>query len=539
MALPSNFFSTQSVLVVDDIDTIRSAIKAMLQMLGCKEIAVASNGNRALELCEASKFDFILCDFNLGKGKDGYQLFEELKLRTLLKSNTVFIMVSAETTLQVIHGLVELQPDDYLLKPFSYKKLESRLIRALEKRKVLGGIYDAFAAQDYKKALLECAKASKINNIYMLIIMRLKGELLLNLKQPKLALELYDLILARRDLSWAKLGKAIAYYHLNDYNNATALLAELSELRETRIEALNWLASIYVQRKCYSQAKDVLIESVKLSPKNIPRQRALANISLLEGDWETALRCFKSMLDNTRFSVHEHIDHHFNYIHCLLDSAKSCNQLQQAKTISQIQPILKSAAQRFDKKLYEELEKLVSSRVMILKDELKAAMQSLNSCNAEVVLGCGRDSGLALANTWFEIGDHEKYNEIISSVTLPKESNNIQEMSDLLFVKKTYFERKDKITRLLSLNEQGIHLYRSALYPAATTIFLEAYQIMPNNIQLLLNLAQSVIKGWPTTEAFSQKKLIAKQCIRVFEAEQLSGVSKQRYDAIEKELKAI
>lgn len=369
--------------------------------------------------------------------------------------------------------------------------------------------------------------------------MRLKGEVLLNLKQPQLALDLYETILAHRDFSWAKLGKAIAYYHLADYTNSAILLNELCDLRETRIEALNWLSSIYAQRKCYSEAKDILVESVKLSPKNIPRQRALANISLLEGDWDIAQRCFKTVLDNTRFSVHEHIDHHFNYIHCLLDRAKSSNQLQQAKTFSQVQATLKSAAQRFDKALFHELEKVVCSRIMIMKGQLKAAIESLSSCNVEMIIDCGRDSGLALAKTWFEIGDHEKYDEIMALITLPEESNSIEAMSDLLLINKVNLEHKEKITKLLSLNEQGIKLYRSGLYPASTTVFLEAHEIMPNNAQLSLNLAQSITKGWPANEEFAKKKRIAKQCIKVVEAEQLHGVSKQRYAAIEKELKAI
>jgi len=539
MGLPSNFFSTQSVLVIDDIETIRSAIKGMLQMFGCVDISVAVNGNRALELCEHKKFDFILCDFNLGKGKDGYQLFEELKLRELLKSNTVFIMVSAETTLQVVHGLVELQPDDYLLKPFTYKKLETRLIRALEKRKVLGGIYDALAMRDYKKSLAECAKASKKSSKYMLPIMRFKGEVLLNLDQPKLALELYDLILSHRELSWAKLGKAIAYYHLADYANSETLLAELCGLKETRIEALNWLASIYLQRHSYSQAKDILNESVKLSPKNIPRQRALANISLLEGDSDTAIRSFKSVLNNTRFSVHEHIDHHFNYIHCLLDHAPKSNQLQQAKIFSQIQPILKNASQRFDKALCQELEKVVTSRILLIKEELKAAVKSLDSCDVDVILGCGPDSSLALANTWFDSGDHEKYTEIINAISFPEESNKIENMSGHQLVKTVCLAHEKEITKLLNLNEQGIKLYRNGLYSAATVVFIEAHEIMANNSQLALNLAQSALKGWPTTETFSKKKAIVKECIRVIEAVPLNGMSKQRYKVIEKQLKAI
>ncbi|WP_354623506.1 response regulator [Psychromonas sp. MME2] len=539
MALPSNFFATQSVLVVDDIDTIRNAVKGMLQMFGCRDVALASNGDRALELCELKAFDFILCDFNLGKGKDGYQLFEELKLRFLLKTNAVFILISAEMTQQVVHGLVELQPDDYLLKPFSYKTLETRLVRALEKRIALGGIYDALANKDYTKALSECAKASKESNKYTLMVTRLKGEVLLHLQHPQLALDLYDVILQHRDFSWARLGKAIAYYHLNDYSRAEKLLYALCDLNETRIEALNWLSSIYAQRQRFADAKKLLVESLKLSPKNISRQRALANIALLEGDNETAARCFKVILSNSHFSVHEHIVNSFNYIHCLLDQAKTGNELQQAKTFSQVQVILKNASQRFDKKQFCELEKIAAARMRIVKGALKEAYRLLNDCDIDVIVESGRDTVLALAKTWLELGEHRKHHEIMALISLPEESNNIEVMSYLLLINKSKKESNELIRKLLELNEKGINLYRNGLYPAATATFLDAHKIMPNNIQLSLNLAQSLVKGWPTNEPFSLKKNIAKQCVNVIEAAELDEVSMQRYRCFESALKAL
>lgn len=539
MALPSNFFSSQSVLVVDDIDTIRSAVKGMLQMLGCQDISIASNGERALELCEKCKYDFILCDFNLGKGKDGYQLFEELKLRHLMKPNTVFIMVSAEMALQVVHGLVELQPDDYLLKPFSYKKLEMRLVRALEKRKALGAIYDSLALKDYKKALQECTNAGEKDNKYHLSIMRIKGEILLLLQQPKDAFELYESILVFRDFSWARLGKAIAYYHLQDYINAEDILNALCELPETRIEALNWLSSIYALREDYALAKQALVESVKLSPKNIPRQRALANLSLLEGDWEIALRCLKTILDNTRFSVHEHIHHYFNYIHCQLDKIKTGGELQQAKAFSQIQALLNRAAHGFDKQDFKALEKIVVARIMAIKGQLKSAVQALSDCDLNVIINCGRDSLLALAKAWFELGDYEKYDEIVALITPAKNDNSIEVISDHLLINQVKKERKSKITKLLKLNKQGIELYKNGLYPASSSVFLEADKIMPNYVPLVLNLALSIIKGWPVTEPFSKRARVAKHCVNVIEASQLDERSITRYHAIERQLKAM
>jgi CheY-like chemotaxis protein len=540
MALPGNFFSSQSFLVVDDIDTIRSAVKGMLQMLGCKTVSIANNGERALELCEITKFDFILCDFNLGKGKDGYQFFEELKLRELMKPSTVFILISAETALQVVHGLVELQPDDYLLKPFSYKTLEVRLVRALEKRKVFGRIYDCLAVKDYTKALTECGKALKENQKYSSLVLRLRGEVLLNLKQPEAAFALYESVLQHRDFSWAKLGKAISYYHLHKYNHSAEILKDLCELPETRIEALNWLSSIYAKRECYSQAKDILVESVKLSPKNIPRQRALANLSMLEGDWDIAQRCFKTVLDNTRFSVHEHISHHFNYIHCLLDRAKdNNNELQQAKMFSQSSAILKSAAQRFNKECFIELEKIVVARIMIMKKQLKKAAESLHECNTTVVIGCGRDSGLVLAKAWFELGDYEKNDEVVALLDIPVDDNSIEVMSDLLLLQTVQQANKDKVAKLLALNDQGIKLFKSGLYPASSSIFLEAHDIMPNNVQLALNLGQSLLKGWPASEPFAKKKRLAKHCVIVIEANKLDELSTKRFGVIAQPLKDI
>ena len=537
MALPTNFFSTQSVLIIDDIDTIRTAVKGMLQMLGCKSIAVANNGERALELCETPKFDFILCDFNLGKGKDGYQLFEELKLRELLKPNAVFILISAETGVQIVHGIVELQPDDYLLKPFSYKKLETRLIRALEKRKVLGPIYDALILHNYKEALKQCGIVSKKHSNYGLAVMRLKGEVLLKLQQHDLALALYDSILTMRDFSWARLGRAISYYHLKKYSKSAELLNELVELRETRIEALNWLASIYAQRDCLKEAKETLIDAVKLSPKNIPRQRALANLAVLDEDWDVALRSFKTVLENTRFSFHENIKHHFNYIHCLIDKAQTENELLQAKGFSQVQAILKSASVRFDKIVFAELEKIVVARIAIVKGFLKDANKNLQPCDVDVVLQCGEDSTMQLAKAWFELGYYERYLELMELIPEREANDSIESMSSVFCINKLNEVNKTKISKLSDLNKQALTLYQSGLYPASTSLFLEASLLIPNNLNVSLNLAQSINKGWPANEAFSLKKRTVKQCIDVIESSELDKTSKERYQSFENALK--
>jgi len=539
MILPNNFFATQSVLVVDDIDTIRSAVKGMLQMLGCKDISTATNGERALEVCLHHQFDIILCDFNLGKGKDGYQLFEELKLRKLLKNNTLFILISAETAIQIIHGIVELQPDDYLLKPFSYKKLESRLIKALEKRKVLGVIYDAVLASDYEGSLDACATVVRFHPTFSLAVMRLKAEVFIKLERFDQALSLYEKALQTREFSWARLGKAICFYHLNELPKAIFILRQLTEVLETRVEALNWLANIYIKQNRLELVEETLLESVKISPKNIPRQRALANFSELNGDWDIALRCFKTVLSNTRFSIHENIEHHFNYIHCILDKAQTESELQRAKLFSQAQAILKNASKRFDSAIFAELEKVAISRIAVLRDVLSEANAALLNCDQEVVIKCGKSSTLQLAKAWFELGDYEHYEVLMGQLPSNAADESIENVSEILRIKKARKANEARIAKLLELNQQGLALYKSGLFQASTAIFLEAFRLVPNNFQLALNLGQSISKGWPTNETHLLKRITIKRCINIIESNphSLEKQVKARYDSFRLTLK--
>jgi len=539
MALPNNFFATQSVLVVDDIDTVRTAVKGMLQMLGCTNIVTANNGERALAICEQQEFDFILCDFNLGKGKDGHQLLEELKLRRLIKTSTLFIILSAETAIQSLHGIFELQPDDYLLKPFSYKKLKARLTKVLERREILGSIFDAVNVNDYQGALAACNTVVKLHPNYAFPVMRIKGEIFIQLGRYREASKVYSIVLANRDLSWAKLGKAISYYHLDKLSKALIIFKQLTQTLETKVEALNWLAKIFLKKDRLQLVEKILVESVKISPKNIPRQRALGNLSAMNNDWDMAQRCFKTILASTQFSIHDNIDHHFNYVHCLLDKAQSESQLQRAKLFLEVQIVLKNAKNKFEQSVFIELEKVASTRIAILRDELLDANLALADCNQEVVITSGKSNILHLAKTWFELGNYERYQTLMKLIFQKANNDSIETVSEMLLIEKVRNEINAKITKLLELNQQGLTLYKSGLYPASTAMFLQAFKLIPNNLPLSLNLAQSISKGWPANETYSLKKSIINHCVNIIESQTipLEGHMRARYESFQNNLK--
>src|SRR5690625_7108615 len=90
-------YSKLKVLIVDDFDNFRMAVSKMLQEYGARDVDTVSNGRQALQLCSENRYDLILCDYNLGTGKNGQQVLEELRHRRLLPPQCLFVRSEEHT----------------------------------------------------------------------------------------------------------------------------------------------------------------------------------------------------------------------------------------------------------------------------------------------------------------------------------------------------------------------------------------------------------------------------------------------------------
>ena len=70
MAFKIGILENKTYLVVDDFGDMRSMIKNMLIACGVKQVSLAINGAQAIECLAENRFDVVLCDYNLGPGKD-------------------------------------------------------------------------------------------------------------------------------------------------------------------------------------------------------------------------------------------------------------------------------------------------------------------------------------------------------------------------------------------------------------------------------------------------------------------------------------
>jgi class 3 adenylate cyclase len=122
---------TISILVADDVENNRVALKMRLSLIGYDDITEAENGREALEKLVAGEFDLLLLDIMMPE-MDGYAVLSEMKSDTRLRDIPV-IMISALDDISSVVRCIELGAADYLTKPFNPTLLKARIDNYAEK----------------------------------------------------------------------------------------------------------------------------------------------------------------------------------------------------------------------------------------------------------------------------------------------------------------------------------------------------------------------------------------------------------------------
>ena len=118
---------TQTILVIEDEESIMRTVKIFLQQAGFRVLS-AADGSQGIEMHTREHPDLVLLDIMLPK-VDGREVMREIRSW----SNTPIVMMTAlRAESEKIEGL-DHGADDYITKPFSPRELVSR-VRAVLRR---------------------------------------------------------------------------------------------------------------------------------------------------------------------------------------------------------------------------------------------------------------------------------------------------------------------------------------------------------------------------------------------------------------------
>lgn len=495
-----NRYNKKSFLIVDDFSEFRLSLKQMLIGIGAHHIDMVGNGEEAIEAYCETQHDILLIDFNLGEGINGLQVLEELSNRQSLRKDTIVVLITAETASNVVMGMLEHRPDEYLAKPFTKSTLKSRIDRSFVRKEALRPILQTLNSRNFKKAIALCDVLIKDKNKYSIDCYKIKAESLCLLGLPVHAKKIYQQVLQSREINWAQIGLAQTELMGANYTNCTKLCDQIIAKNQLTVEAYDLKAEALYHQGEKQAAYEVITQAIEISPNTAHRQRTFGLLSLCFGKYETAARAFRKTLQLTADSVNRREADtlyllralHLHSLHGTGPNARRATQ--------ELQRLAKQAPNAFLGN--QQFELAVDVHV------LNFLIQSKQTDKASKLL-------TRLKTALTRLGREVKFwlvNEVqFLSEQYPEDPNIIGLVECCTYSKVRNFIDEDPITAG-EYNHHGIQCFKDKNVQKALDNFVKAFQHAPSNLNILQNFLQGLTRAIDVTQPKDDWLLLYDQC---------------------------
>jgi len=118
----------KTLMIVDDSATTRKIIMRTVRMSGLEfeRTDEAGNGAEAIEKLKADPVDVVLCDVNMPE-MGGLEMVKKIRAELENCADTKIVMVSTESSQELIDGVMADGANGYITKPFTPEKFQEKL----------------------------------------------------------------------------------------------------------------------------------------------------------------------------------------------------------------------------------------------------------------------------------------------------------------------------------------------------------------------------------------------------------------------------
>lgn len=513
----SSIYAGLQALVADEFENSRVSIRQMLQGLGIQHVDQTSSGKGVLESCRARRYDIILCDFRLTGGKNGQQVLEELRELKLLKPTNIFIIVSAETSRDVVMGIMESQPDEYLSKPFTQAVLARRLERQFQQSQALSKMKEFLAKENYAELIPACVSHIQEEGRYSPWCKRTLVDAYLATQKYDQLEQLCQAELSVRDLDWALLGLAKKEAAQGNNEAAIAILEKLLRLFPQTISAYDLLAKCLEESGRLEDAQSVLDDAIKISPRIHKRQKQMATVSMANGDTQSALKASQQTVRLAINSIHENPDDYIQLVDIVAESTDSVeSSADRKRLINEANQALTIVGKRYaDDDSIKLRKSLAESRFHAAQGQAKEAQQALKDAKqiaSELEGGLPPDLVVEYGKTLYNAGEHEQAETMLASLVNDQNSSAHLKQQAADFLDEPVSSSAKAQAK--ELNKEGLASYSQKDYLAAIQQFKTALKHSPRHPGLNLNLVQTNLK---LMEAQGEEAHMVTDCVEALQ----------------------
>ena len=476
--------------------------------LGVMNVDMASNGDEVIGLCSRNAYDVVLCDYNLGDGRNGQQVLEELRFKSHLSLRSLFILVSAEAGRNIVMSAYDSAPDDYLMKPITTQMLHKRLTRALLQRAALTPVYDAIEKQDPHSAMDLLIDMSLAEDRHSTAAQKLLGEMFLQHGEFLKAEKLYMSVLEVRELDWARLGLAKAKQKQGSLEQSGEWLEKIVEDNYLYLPAYDVLSDNWMERGDSDKAQQVVQRSVDVSPMSILRQKNLANLATENRDFTTAVDSLRKVVKLGKLSCYGTPEDNLSLLRTMSSALESGSEFPPAVVSEAFNGVVGL------EKTESLSQQVKQAQLMYLNSRLLAIRENRDEAQELLVRA---ETSLAVEDS--DINTEVDHVRALIALDYPQKVEIL-----LQRLQEIYEDDQDALQKLdefldepasdankaivAEVNRAGIELYNDGAFDEALECFDKAIKLFPKHVGLQLNTVQALIgklKSNPSDESSHER----------------------------------
>ncbi len=507
--------SDKNILIIEDYGIMRRSIKDMLYSLGARFIDEAENGPTAIAAMRIKPYDIVLCDYLLGDDKNGQQILEAARHKKLIPFHCIFIIVTGQQTASLVLNTLENKPDEYLTKPFNAHQLIRRIEKSYARKQYFMDIQKHIAKENLASAIYHCEELLKTENqATKAALLKIRAELAINTGDFEKATTIYQQLLEQRELAWARLGTGIICFYQAQYDPAISIFQRVIEDSPIYLDSYDWLSKSYIALNQIDKAAEIIIQATEVSPNSLFRQKKLAELTHRIGKLDVAEQAYLATLELGKHSVHKSPSD-FSGLAKVYSKTNKNNQALKLLDNMRMQFPHNPEAELRAATLETEVFKKVGDNQMSVK-----AFEKTMELHVEQKKHTPKDLLLDVARACYLNNDDEIGNDIISSLILNYSDDNYF-MGDINRMQSEIGQdhHSDRLIEaaqkeLIQINNKGVELFRNNKITQALAIFNQAIEKMPENKNIVLNMATILLHNLKTVGITKDKLLLTNYYIK-------------------------
>jgi len=518
-------FSKLKVLLIDDNLLVHDTLKSALRDLGVQYVKCTENAYYGVRLCDKTKFHVVICSFNVNSDKDGFHLLEELKFKGYVNKTTVLIFLSTETSEALVNSIVELQPDDFWVKPLAYKKVQQRLVHTLQTKKQLFNLYRAIDTKQYSKAVYFAERYLLDENLekYHANILRMKGDALLSLLEFKVAECFYQELLTSHKYAWVYLGYVKSLLKQGRIEEINQLLEKLTKNPETRFGVHDLLAQYYIEQEQYDCAYDEIKKATALSPRNIERNKKSWDLARLNHDHEGQYIATRNIAQQAKNSIHDSPALILNVIRAGIDLANAITDERSNKVLLQTDKYIHQLENDYgeDDEFKQQLL-VVKARLFNVREQSDKAITLVEN-HVNLKASTQIEDNLDKVKVFHELGMREEAIKMLDAISNQVTGDSLTSQVINKYIKQETIERAEINFTPKQLSEMATeHFEKKRMQPALDAIE-QALRLTPNNIKLTMSLLKILIMIKQSNEFAAEHQKLGDDAMELLLSSKVKG----------------